>query len=147
MSNNSVLILQTLLGKEITNSPSAVSNWLRPIFTLVEKGHIIAEYTVRQEMTNAAGKLHGGIIACIIDDLMGTTVFTLDRDFFMSTINLSIDYLFGGQLGDVVLAHCEITREGKNIVNVTCKLYNKATQKLIAHGTSNLVTTSTPKIM
>lgn len=147
MSNKSLEFLQSVIGIEITESPSAVASWLRPTFIYAQKGHLKAEYTVRKEMANAAGNLHGGMIACIIDDLMGTTVFTLDRDFFMATVNLSIDYLYGGKVGDVLQADCEVIREGKGIVNVNCKVYHKDSLTLIAVGTSNLTTTSIPKVM
>ncbi len=146
MSVRALELLREQIGKELANSPSAVAMWLKPVFVKVEKGDLVAQYTVRKEMTNAVGNLHGGMISCIIDDLMGTAVFTLDRENFMTTVNLSIDFLYGAKLGDVLEGHCKVIREGKNIVNVTCQIYDSR-KNLIASGTSNLATTSVKKEM
>ena len=124
------------IGKTITNSPSAAGNWLQGKLIEVEEGRIVAEYTVREEMTNPAGMLHGGIIALISDELIGATIATLDLQNFFVSINLHTEFLYGAKKGETITASTEIIRKGKNIINSECKIYNKE-GKLIAKASAN----------
>jgi acyl-coenzyme A thioesterase PaaI-like protein len=71
-------------------------------------------------------------------------VACLGGDTFFTTLNLSIDYLSGARIGDVITATTHINREGKNIVNIDCVITN-AEGKLLSKGTSNLIKTTIPK--
>ena len=133
--------IKQFIGTEIKNSPSAVTNWLAMIPTMVEVGSWTAKLTVRKDMTNMAGTLHGGITATILDDMCGIVCLISGEDHFYSTINLSIDYLSGAVAGEELLATARIVRKGKNIVNVEAEL-RKQDDKLVAKASSNLMVTS-----
>jgi len=134
--NKVVKFFKSQIGKEITQSSSPAGVWLKPVLLEVNEGSLKAEFTVRPEMTNPAGMLHGGMIALISDEMIGATIATLDLPDFFPSINLYIDFLSGAKLGETVTAETVINRKGKNIINSECRIYN-AERKLIAKSQSN----------
>jgi acyl-coenzyme A thioesterase 13 len=115
--------------------------WLNGTLRDAREGSITIEFVVREEMTNPMGILHGGITAAIMDDVIGTTVYSLGREYFYTSVNLVIDYLASAQKGETITASAQIIRAGKTIVNAQCEITN-AEGKVLARGTSNLLTTS-----
>ncbi len=71
--------IKSVIGKEKQLSPSPFMNWLKPVAVAAEYGSLTFEYKIREEMTNPMGHLHGGVIAGIIDDIMGATVYSLEK--------------------------------------------------------------------
>lgn len=137
--NKTVEQFKSAIGKEAKDgSPSPYGRWLNPIMISVEEGKLELEIKVREEFTNPGGIMHGGVIAGIIDEAMGMCTFTLGRDGFFVAINLNVDFLRPGVLGDTLKVSAEIIRAGKKMVHAECKVFDKEL-KLIAKATSNLV--------
>lgn len=137
--NERLKVFQSLIGKEVTTSPSNFMNWLRPTVIAAEIGSLHCSYTVRKEMTNPFGVLHGGVTAGIIDDLIGATIFTLGLNHHYTTVNNNIDYFAPAKEGDLITAKTCIVKQGKTIINVQCEVYLKAKNRVIAKGTSNML--------
>src|SRR5438128_1885799 len=131
--------LKSFIGKEFITSPSPFMLWLRPIVRAVESGSLTFEYTIRPEWANPVGRLHGGITAAIIDDVIGATMFSFNEPFFYTTINNVIDYFAPAKIGDIILAETSIIKKGKQIVNAQCEVWNETHSRLIARGTSNMM--------
>ncbi len=134
--NKTVEFLKAQIGKENIESPSPVGMWLKPVLLLAEEGHLKAEITVRAEMTNPAGTLHGGMIALISDEMIGATVSSLDFPEFFPSINLYIDFLNSVKAGAKITAEAFVIRKGKSIINTECRIYNED-NTLIAKAQSN----------
>ncbi|MEL1245570.1 PaaI family thioesterase [Flavobacterium sp. DGU11] len=116
-------------------------NWLRPVIAAVEDGSLTFEYTVRKEMTNPFGTLHGGVTAAMIDDAIGATLISYGEPYFYMSINLIVDYFSPAREGDVVIAKTDILKKGSQISNAQCEIWNKDRTKLIAKGYTNLLKT------
>ncbi|RLD48498.1 MAG: PaaI family thioesterase [Bacteroidetes bacterium] len=142
--NKTVEFFKAQIGKEITQSPSPVGMWLRPVLLNVEEGSIKTEIMIRPEMTNPAGMLHGGMIALISDEIIGATIATLEMSDFYPSVNLYTDFLNGAKLGEKITVETIIIRKGKNIINTECKIYNSH-QKLIAKSQSNNIKANSKK--
>ncbi len=138
-------MLQHSIGKEAQGTPSAFMNWLRPTILSAVKGKLSLQYTVRNEMTNAMGNLHGGVTSGIVDDILGATVFSLGEPHFYATINLSIDYLSAVKEGEVVIAHSEVIKQGRQLIHAQCEIWNADQTRLVARGQSNLLKTEISK--
>lgn len=130
--------LQSFIGKEFTDSPSPFMKWLNPTVVSAEEGRIEFQYTVRAEWLNPMGNMHGGITAAIIDDIIGATMFSLNENNFIVTINNSIDYFSTAKLNERIVAETKIIKRGKQFVNAECEVWNADETRLIARGTSNL---------
>jgi len=141
MDTKEANFLRQFIGREIEDSPSPFMNWLKPVILKVEEGSLAFQYTVRKEMTNPFGTLHGGITAAMIDDAIGATLISYGEPAFHVTINLAIDYFAPAREGDVVIAETTIVKKGSQIVNAQCELWNEARTKLLAKGYTNLLKT------
>lgn len=89
MENEKLALLQASIGKEFSDSPSPLGRWLQGVVRAAEKGTIMMEFIVRDEMTNSVGFMHGGAIAAVIDDMIGATILSLGRTKFYTSVNLS----------------------------------------------------------
>lgn len=133
--------LKANIGIEVENSPSPFMNWLRPVMVSVEEGTLIFQHTIRKEMTNPFGTLHGGVTAAIIDDAIGATLIAYEEPNFYISVNLVIDYLSAAREGDIILAVTSITKKGSQVVNAQCEVWNADRTRLIAKGYTNLLKT------
>ena len=137
---NRLNYLSSYIGKEFKGSPSPFSHWLKGVVRKADVGSIEFSYTVRKEMTNPVGTLHGGVIAGIMDDLIGVTAFSLGETTFNTSVNLNVDYFYPVQEGDEVIATTQIVKQGNTLKNIQCEVRDK-NNKLIARGYSNLFRT------
>jgi len=138
-------VLRAHIGKQITDSPSPFMSWLAPVVLVVDEGSLTFQHTVRKEMTNPFGTLHGGITAAIIDDAIGATLISYGEPYFYVSVNLVIDYLSAAREGDVILAQTSIIKKGSQVVNAQCEVWNADKTKLIAKGYTNLLKTEIKK--
>lgn len=120
-------------------SPSAFTNWLEPVAKAAEYGSLTFEYEIRKEMTNPAEILHGGVVAGIMDDLMGATVYSMELPGQYVTVNLDVSYFAMAKLGDIIQARTRVLRMGRKVVNMECEIWHTAKEKLIAKGSANLI--------
>lgn len=139
---NHLEVLQSFTGREFSESPSPFMLWLKPVLLSAEKGKLSFQYRVRKEMTNPIGTLHGGVTAAIIDDIIGATMFSLNEEYFYTTINNVVDYFAPAREPDLIIAETSILKKGNQIVNVQCEIWNADKSKLLAKGYSNLLKTN-----
>jgi len=145
MFSEAAQFLKDRVGKEVTDSPSPFMSWLKPVMVEVTEGSLTFQYTVRHEMTNPFGTLHGGIISAMIDDAIGATLISYGEPFFYVSINLAVDFLASAREGDVILAQTSITKKGNQVVNAQCEVWNADRSKCIAKGYTNLLKTEIKK--
>jgi len=130
--------LKKLIGTKIENGPSPLANWLNAEILEVEKGYVKMKYTVRHEMTNPLGIIHGGTTAAILDDIMGLMVFTLRNDKFFTTISLTVDYLSSAKEGEEITGEARLVKQGSRVIFTEANLF-RADGKLMANGRSHLI--------
>jgi len=138
--NPRLAYMQARIGQVVSDSPSAISNWLQMTPVVVENGKIVVTVPVRADMTNMMKTIHGGIAATILDDLCGTVCLISAEEFFYATVTLNVDYLRPAQIGEVLTCTAEVVRQGKTIINVHADL-RLPDGKIVARATSNLINT------
>ena len=135
-------MLTALVGKEAKDvSPSPFGRWLNGKLLDAKPGSLTIEFVVREEMTNPAGIMHGGAIAGIIDEVIGMTTFSLGKQGFYVAINLNIDFLRPGKIGEKLKAVTEVIRDGRTMAHAECKVFSED-GKLMAKAASNLALTN-----
>ncbi len=137
--NNSFVFLKSVLGKDSSKSPSPLMRWLNPTLLSMRPGELEFSYVIREEMTNPLGILHGGTTAAIIDDAVGAAVFSLGKPDIYTTVNLAVDYFASAKVGDTIIAKTSIVKNGNQIVNTSCEIWNSDRTRMIAKGHSNLI--------
>ncbi len=140
--NKILTYLASKIGQDSNDSISPLSQWLNPTLVSVTEEKLAFLHTIRKEMTNPMHILHGGITAAIIDDAIGTAVYSLNNSHAYTTVNLTVDYFSPAKEGDQIIAETNITKKGRQIINAECLVWNSQRTKLIAKGNSNLIRTN-----
>lgn len=128
------------LGKVVNNSRSEAGNWLQLTLEEIEKGTATISLTVRKEMTNPYGNIHGGMMALVMDEAIGWAVISLNAENHYTSLNLNVDFLYAIKEGDRLKATATVIRAGKKILHLDCSVYNMEGQ-LLGKGASNLIVT------
>ena len=63
---NGLEALRPYIGQELSMVPSPVAHWLKGILQEIGENGMKIAFTVREDMTNPARILHGGIIATML---------------------------------------------------------------------------------
>lgn len=137
--------MKSFVGKRFSASPSPFMLWLNPVVISAETGALEFEYQIRAEWLNPIGNLHGGVTAAIVDDVLGATMFSLNEDYFYTTINNVIDYFSTAKPGEAIVAKTRIIKKGRQFINAECEVWNADRTRLIAKGSSNLFKTEIKK--
>lgn len=141
LTNPRLDFFRSQIGCDTSKSISPLGRWLNGVIRAADCGLLVIDYTIRAEMTNPVGVLHGGAAAAILDDLVGAMVFTLGREYAYTSVNLNIDFLHAARLGEVITATARVVRAGKNIIHGEGQLV-AADGKIIAKCATNLIQTS-----
>lgn len=137
--NKALTVLRSWIGKDSSASISPLMRWLNPMLLKVEVGELEFSYVIREEMTNPMGILHGGTTAAIIDDAVGAAVWSLGKPHMYTTVNLAVDYFASAKAGETIIAKTSITKNGNQIINTACEIWNADRSRMIAKGHSNLI--------
>ena len=127
-------------GKLVTESRSPAGNWLGFTLEKIEKGYVAVVVTIKKEMTNAYGNIHGGMMSLVIDEVIGWAVVSLDTENHYTSLSLNVDFLYAIKEGQKMKAVAEVVRAGKKIVHVSCTVYDME-ENLLARASSNLIVT------
>jgi uncharacterized protein (TIGR00369 family) len=117
-------IRQHFLGKLVTESRSPAGNWLQLTLDKIERGAAEISLTVRPEMCNPYGNIHGGMMSLVIDEAIGWAVVSLNTDNNYTSLNLNVDFLYAIRQGERLKARSNVIREGKKIIHVECSVYD-----------------------
>lgn len=141
--NQRIEFFRNQVGKEKWGFDYPLMEWLKAKVLEADEQQIKLQFRVERYMLNPIGILHGGIIATMLDELMGAAGFLQGRPTGYATINMNVDYLNSAREGEILTGTGTILRAGKNVMHAEAKLFN-AEAKLVAKATSNLIATSVP---
>lgn len=142
-TNPRLSFFRSLSPAEMNQLASGVTRWLGGELKEILPGKLVAEFVVREDMTNPLRTLHGGIAALIMDEMMGMMVYLLGNPYAHTSVNLNCDFLHYAPVGTKLIATATVIRKGKNIIHCESKISNDE-GKIIAKSSSNLVITSVP---
>lgn len=106
-----------------TSNPAS----LRARFFSVGKGKVEGVFTGRDEHASYKGRMHGGVIAAVLDEAMGRTLWTDRPDKLAVTKSMEVTYLKPVPLG------CELHCYGK-IIYENDKIFNAEAEILLPDG-------------
>ena len=144
LSEKIVGMIKALEGQRMGAFPiQSVTKWLDAKLVSIERGKVELEYTVRPEMTNPGGFLHGGIQGTMLDDAIGMICATLGYDVAALSIDMHLDFLGTSKAGDILRARAEVEREGSSVIHASAELVNPAGE-LVAKAQSNVLVSNQP---
>lgn len=142
-TNPRLSFFRSLSPAEMNQLASGVTRWLGGELKEILPGKLVAEFVVREDMTNPLRTLHGGIAALIMDEMMGMMVYLLGNPYAHTSVNLNCDFLHYAPVGTKLIATATVIRKGKNIIHCESEIRDDE-GKIIAKSSSNLVITSVP---
>jgi acyl-coenzyme A thioesterase 13 len=105
---------------------------------LLEAGHVVMSVKLQDRHMNPGGRLHGAIIAALIDEAAGRAVATargIDlRHEPHATIEMNVSFLSGAGPGDEITCEATALRVGRNFSFAEAELRRRSDAKLIAKG-------------
>lgn len=134
-------IKEQYLGRLVTGSRSPAGNWMEFTLEHIEKGSATIRLRVKKEMTNPYGNIHGGMMALVMDEVIGWAVVSLDTENHYTSLNLNVDFLYAIAEGEELRAVARVVRQGKKIIHVECTVYDMQ-GRLLGKSSSNLIATN-----
>ncbi len=133
-------IKDNYVGKLVQDSRSAAGNWLNFTLEHIDKGTATISLEVKEDMTNPYGNIHGGMMALVMDEVIGWGVVSLDTDNYYTSLNLNVDFLYAIKQGERLKATSKVVRAGKKIIHVECHVYDMQ-DRILGKASSNLIVT------
>ncbi len=139
MTKNSIrTYFESKINQPIGPEVPGFSGWLRGMIRKGDDNTISLEVTIRPEMCNPAGTLHGGIHMAILDEVIGMTVAAMGNETHFVTLNMTSDLLRSAVAGEVVTAVSQVVKPGRKAIHIIGSLYN-AQGKELSRCTQNMV--------
>lgn len=109
----------------------------------IGEGRVRASVVVTEALQNFFGKLHGGAIATLVDDIGTVAVVTADRYRRAGvTTDLHVSYLAAAEAGETVSIDAEVLRCGLNLAFVEVTLRSELRGDVLARGRMTKLLTS-----
>lgn len=102
-------------------------------------GDITYQVEVKKEHLATLKSVHGGFLAAIMDQVVGTSALTMATNDgnVVSTVELKMNFLSGAFFGDTLTAKGLVLKKGKRLLVVEGKIYNQ-NDKLLVTGLATL---------
>lgn len=94
-------------------------------------GQALLEVIVTTKHLNPHGTLHGGVLSTMADIAMGVAVRTLDKAGV--TVNLNMNFLAPGNLGEKITARGVVVHQGNTLMSTECTITRE--DHILAHAT------------
>ncbi|MBL4708010.1 MAG: PaaI family thioesterase [Flavobacteriales bacterium] len=97
------------------------TQWLGSKLISLEEGQCVLEMTIRKEMLNGFGTLHGGIAYTLADSALAFAVNSYGR--VSPLINGNMNYAKGAVEGDVLRAEAKVISLGNKKADIDVTIY------------------------
>lgn len=101
----------------------------------IRPGKIKVTLKIRQDHLSSPNTGHGGVLAAMMDSLLGFTALskTITQDMLVATVELKVNYLRPVFENDVLIGSAEIVSLGKSLVVVRGEVTNQD-NKMVSFG-------------
>ena len=119
--------------------PSGYGGLLGADFIEYDAGKCVVELIVSKEHLNIGGTVHGGVINGLLDIALSAAVTSamLDKAEKVVTLQMNVNFLRAGKLGDKLITTAEIVKMGSTIINVEGEIKSAEDNKLIAKASGD----------
>ena len=100
------------------------------LFKTISEKEYAFKTTISENHLNAAGIVHGGFIAALVDAGAGTAAHRSTDNNPCVTISLELKFISAVKIGQELFGRTKIQKKTKSLVFLTCEL--KASNKIVA---------------
>ena len=127
MSNERLLRIENYL-REKYKMPS-LENFLQLEIVKIDEGIVNYRAKIVDKHCNLYGVVHGGVLASIIDTVMGIACISLGKR--VVTTDMSVSYIKNVTEGSTITAVGQVISNGKTIMRTVGQVFNEQQQILI----------------
>ncbi|XP_026481929.1 acyl-coenzyme A thioesterase 13-like [Ctenocephalides felis] len=98
-----------------------------------KEGKCVVEFTVDKEHVNAAGNLHGGFTATLVDVVSTFALVAAEKPPGVS-VDIHVSYLKGATLGEQIVVEANTRKAGRTLAFLDVELFKKECREIIARG-------------
>ena len=115
-----------------SGSPSRAWDWLGLRLVETAEGSATVEMTSTEDMANASGFVHGGIISTLADSAMGRSLRTLSPGVTRAmSFDLKLNFISAGKIGETLSARGTVIHAGRRTAVTECRVEG-ADHRLVA---------------
>jgi uncharacterized protein (TIGR00369 family) len=144
-----VSMLEPLLWKKTEEAKAKINKipfykTLSMKMVSIDKKAAVLEIRGARKHRNPWGKVHGGVLATIVDSSCGLSVWPhLKQNEFVTTISLHVDYMAPASPGDIVTARGKLIQQSRTLARAESVITNQD-KKIIAKGYATFMKTPLP---
>lgn len=119
--------------------PPPCYDFLHSELVSAENGEAVVRFTPIEDMENPYGSIQGGILAGMIDNVLGPAVVSTAPERPSATIQMSINYLKPVKAGEVLVGRAHVVKAGRSQVYMEASLEKEVDGTLVARATATNV--------
>ncbi|HSP10586.1 MAG TPA: PaaI family thioesterase [Candidatus Dormibacteraeota bacterium] len=117
---------------DVAKAPSRAWAWLGLRLVETSEGTATVEMMATEDMANASGFVHGGIISTLADSAMGRSLRTLSPGVTRAmNFDLKLTFISAGKIGEALRAKGSVVHAGRRTAVTECRVEG-ADQRLVA---------------
>ena len=89
-----------------------------------------------EEMENPFGQVQGGLLAGMLDNIIGPAVVSVAPERPTTTIQMNINYLRPAKPGDILIGTAKVVKHGRTQAYIEAELLREADNALLACATA-----------
>lgn len=111
---------------EVTPALSRAWQWLGLEMVETGEGMATIQMTAREEMTNASGFVHGGMISALADSAMGRSLRTVKPGVVRAmSFDLKVNFINAAKIGETLRATGRVVHAGRRTMVAHCRVEGK----------------------
>lgn len=121
------------------------NHWLAPRLLEADEHGVVLEVTVRDDMTQHHGYVHGGCVSALAD-MSAAWAGAMASGLDVVTSNFSLHFL-APAVGEAIVAKARALRAGRSVVTVEVQVFSRSAdqgEKLCAAGITSIAVVTRP---
>jgi uncharacterized protein (TIGR00369 family) len=119
--------------------PPNCFDFLRAELIEAADGAASVRFMPTEEMENPYGNIQGGILAGMIDNVIGPAVVSLAPEKPTATIHMSVNFLGSARAGEAIIGTARVVRYGRTQIYLEAEMTRESDGKLILKATATNV--------
>ena len=121
---------------ELYNSINQFGKAQKMNYEVLSPGEIVYHLTVRKEHMATPLAIHGGVLAAMMDGVLGVTALSLscEEEKLVSTVEFKINYFQPAKLGDRLVGVGKVESKGKRIIITSGEIKAENRKVTVAKG-------------
>jgi acyl-coenzyme A thioesterase 13 len=109
-----------------------------------QDGVAVVRFHPTEGMENPYGTIQGGILAGMLDNIIGPAVVSAQPDRRSATIQMSVNYLDSAKAGDTLLGTARVVRAGRRQAYIEAELIRESDNACLVKATATNVFVGDP---